>query len=444
MRIIIIGGEAAGMSAAAKAKRMAKDASVVVYEMSDIVSFGACGLPYYVGDFYDNSDRMIARTAEKFRESGIEVQTLHQVTSVDAQNKKMTVKNLATGDVFEDQYDRLFVATGASAIIPPFEGKELENVFTLKTMEDGIALKEAAQQEENKNIVVIGAGYIGLEVVEAMKKLGKEVTLIQLTDHILPDSFDSEIAEILEEEIRSHQVNLKLAEMVTSLKGEGKVQAVTTDKGEYKADIVVIATGVRPNTAFLKETGIDMLGNGAIKINDRGETSLQDVYAAGDCASVYHLVRKEDVYIPLATTANKIGRIIGENLAGSASTFEGTLGSACLKVMDFEAGRTGIGEKEAEKMGIPYKTVFISDKNQTNYYPGQESIHAKLVYHAETKVILGGQIVGKNGAVLRVDALAVAIYSGLTTSQLGMMDFCYAPPFARTWDVMNVAGNVAK
>ncbi|WP_050614414.1 CoA-disulfide reductase [Bacillus testis] len=444
MRIIIIGGEAAGMSAAAKAKRMAKEASVVVYEMSDIVSFGACGLPYYVGDFYDDEDRMVARTAEKFRETGIDVKTLHQVTTIDANNKQVNVKNLATGEEFIDQYDRLFIATGAQAIIPPFAGKDLKNVFTLKTMEDGIALKEAAMQKDHQHVVVIGAGYIGLEVVEAMKKLGKDVTLIQLTDHILPDSFDSDIASILEQEILSHKVNLKLSEMVTSLKGEEKVQAVLTDKGEYKADIVVIATGVRPNTAFLKNTGIEMLGNGAIKINERGETSLQDVYAAGDCASVYHLVRKEDVYIPLATTANKIGRIIGENLAGSSSTFEGTLGSACLKVMDFEAGRTGIGEKEAEKMGIPYKTVFISDKNQTNYYPGQESIHAKLIYHADTKVILGGQIVGKNGAVLRVDALAVAIYSGLTTSQLGMMDFCYAPPFARTWDVMNVAGNVAK
>lgn len=444
MRIIIIGGEAAGMSAAAKAKRMAKDASVVVYEMSDIVSFGACGLPYYVGDFYDNEDRLIARTPEKFRESGIELEILHQVTNVNTADKKVTVKNLTTGEEFEDNYDRLFIATGASAVLPPFEGKDLEKIFTLKTMEDGRALKQAAIKEENKNVVVIGAGYIGLEVVEAMKKLGKEVTLIQLTEHILPDSFDSDIAAILEKEIESHDVNLKLAEGVTALKGDGKVQAVVTDKGEYAADIVVIATGVRPNTAFLKETGIEMLGNGAIVINEFGETSIEDIYAAGDCASVYHLIRKENVYIPLATTANKIGRIIGENLAGCRSTFEGTLGSACLKVMDFEAGRTGLGEKEAEKIGIPYKTVFISDKNQTNYYPGQEDIHIKLVYHAETKKILGAQVIGKNGAVLRVDALAVAIYSGLTTSQLGMMDFCYAPPFARTWDVMNVAGNVAK
>lgn len=444
MRIVIIGGEAAGMSAAAKARRSAKDAEIVVYEMSEIVSFGACGLPYYVGDFYDNEDRMIARTVEKFRETGIDVRTSHQVTNVFTDAKKLTIKNLKTGEVFEDTYDKLFVATGASAVIPPFEGKDLENVLTLKTLEDGKVLKTAALKEENKNVVVIGAGYIGLEVVEAMKKLGKEVTVIQLTDHILPDSFDADIAEVLEKEIVSHGVTLKLSEQVISLKGSGKVEAVVTDKGEYIADIVVIATGVRPNTAFLKDTGIEMLPNGAIVINKFGETSIKDIFSAGDCASVYHLVRDEQVYIPLATTANKIGRIIGENLTGAKVAFEGTLGSACLKVMDFEAGRTGLGEKEAIKLGIPYKTVFITDKNQTDYYPGQESIFVKLIYHAETKVILGGQIIGKNGAVLRVDALAVAIYSKLTTSQLGMMDFCYAPPFARTWDVLNVVGNVAK
>lgn len=444
MRIIIIGGEAAGMSAAAKAKRMNKDASVVVYEMSDIVSFGACGLPYYVGDFFENENQMIARSPEQFKQSGIELEIFHQVMKVNAEDKKVTVKNLKTNEEFEDYYDRLFIATGASALIPPFEGTDLGNVFCLKTMADGRALKKAALQENNRHVVVIGAGYIGLEVVEAMKKLGKEVTIIQLTDHILTGSFDGDIVEKLEQELISHNVTLKLNEGVKALKGDGNVQTVVTDQGEYKADIVVIATGVKPNTAFLKDTGIHMQNNGAIIIDEYGETSIKDIYAAGDCATVYHLVREERVYIPLATTANKIGRIIGENLAGSRATFEGTLGSACLKVMDFEAGRTGITEAEAKLMDIPYKTVMIADKNQTDYYPGQEDIYMKLVYHGESKQILGAQMVGKKGAALRIDALAVAIYSGLTTSQLGMMDFCYAPPFARTWDVMNVAGNVAR
>ncbi|MGM9922665.1 MAG: FAD-dependent oxidoreductase, partial [Bacillus sp. (in: firmicutes)] len=300
MRIIIIGGEAAGMSAAAKAKRENKEADVVVYEMSDIVSFGACGLPYYVGDFFENEDRMIARTPEQFKKSGIELETLHQVTRVNPQEKKVTVRNLQTNEEFEDHYDRLLIATGASAIIPPFEGTDLENVFTLKTMEDGKALKQAALQEENRHVVIIGAGYIGLEVVEAMKNLGKEVTLIQLSDHILTGTFDSDMAEKMEHELVTHHVTLKLNEGVKALKGEGKVQMVVTDQGEYKADIVVIATGIKPNTGFLKETGIQMQDNGAIVIDEYGETTIKDIYAAGDCATVYHLVRQENVYIALA------------------------------------------------------------------------------------------------------------------------------------------------
>ncbi|WP_019240974.1 MULTISPECIES: CoA-disulfide reductase [Bacillus] len=444
MRIIIIGGEAAGMSAAAKAKRRNREASVVVYEMSDIVSFGACGLPYYVGDFFQEEERMIARTTDKFRESGIEIELFHEVTKIDLKNKQITVKNRRTKEEFKDQYDRLLIATGASAIKPPIDGMDLRNVFTLKTMEDGRVLKEAALKEMNQHVVIMGAGYIGLEVVEAMKKLGKEVTVIQLTDHILTGSFDEEMAEIIEKGLTSHQIHLSLNEEVIALEGEEDVKKVVTKKGEYKADIVVVATGIRPNTQFLKDTGIEMLKNGAIVINEYGETSIKDIYAAGDCASVYHLVRKENVYIALATTANKIGRIIGENLVGHQMRFEGTLGSACLKVMDYEAGRTGISEAEAKEMNISYKTTVISDKNQTDYYPGQEDIHAKLIYESETKRILGAQLVGKKGAALRIDALAVAIYSALTTDQLGMMDFCYAPPFSRTWDVMNVVGNVSK
>ena len=221
------------------------------------------------------------------------------------------------------------------------------------------------------------------------------------------------------------------------------VTDVVTDKGTYKADIVVLATGIRPSTAFLKATGIALLRNGAIVINEYGETNLQDVYAAGDCATVYHLIREENVYIPLATTANKLGRIVGENLAGEHTAFQGTLGSAAVKVMDLEAGKTGLSESEAQKMGLNFKTVFITDQNQTGYYPGQADIAVKLIYEAETQILLGGQVIGKKGAVLRVDVLAAAIFKKTTTKELGMLDLCYSPPFSKAWDVLNVAGNNA-
>ena len=444
MRIVIIGGVAAGMSAAAKIKRISKEYDVVVYEKTDVVSWGACGLPYYVGDFFSNPQNMIARKPEKFRESGIEVNINHEVIDVDVNNKTLKIKDLYNNKEIEDRYDKLMIATGASAIVPSIENINLQNIFTLKDLSDGLILKDEVKKEDVKDIVIIGAGFIGIEVVEAMKNLGKNVRVIQRSNRILQGSFDKEITDIMENELINSGVNLHLNENIKSFKGEDKVVEVITDKGTYKADLVVISTGIKPNTEFLKETGINMLKNGAIVIDEYGKTNIKDIYAAGDCASVYHIVKGENVYIPLATTANKIGRIVGENIAGLNNKFEGTLGSAAVKVMNLEAGRTGISEDEAKKMGLNYKTVFIKDKNQTNYYPGQSDIYVKLIYDADTKVILGGQIIGKNGAVLRVDVLAAAIFSKMTTDQLGFLDLCYAPPFSRTWDVLNVAGNVAE
>ncbi|WP_297597810.1 CoA-disulfide reductase [uncultured Cetobacterium sp.] len=447
MKIIIIGGVAAGMSAAAKASRLDKKAEIVIYEKTEIVSWGACGLPYYVGNFFENPCNMIARPVEKFIEAGMNIKIKHEVIEIDITKKEVTIKNLENGEIFTDSYDKLMVATGAHAIMPPIKNIKSNGVYTLKDYTDGIVLKEEILKEENQDIVIVGAGYIGLEVAEAAKHLGKRsVRIIQLGDRVLLESFDKEITDVMEEEIRSHEgVDLHLEEIVEEIIEEnGKVVGVKTNKGQYSADIVVVSTGVRPNTAFLKETGIEMLGNGALIIDNQGRTSIDSIYSAGDCATVPHLVRNENVYIPLATTANKIGRVVGENLAGMETTFQGTLGSAAVKVMEVEAGRTGITEAEAIKMEIDYKTVFIKDKNQTNYYPGREDIFVKLIYDAKTRILLGGQIAGKKGAVLRVDSLATAIYAKMTVDELGMMDFCYAPPFARTWDVMNVAGNVAK
>lgn len=443
MKIVVIGGVAAGMSAAAKAKRIDKDLSIVVYEKTDTVSFGACGLPYFVGDFFSNPDHMIARTAENFQKNGIDVNTKHEVLEVDFERNKIRVKNLKTEHVFEDSYDKLLIATGARADIPPIKNVKLENVFTLRSMEDGLKLREYALEAQNQDVVVIGGGYIGIEVVEAMKKLGKNVRLIQLDERILPETFDKEMTDILEEEIRYHGVKLHLGETVSEFIGAKKVQEVVSEKGRYRAQMVVIATGAKPQTDFLEGSAIKKLSNGAIVINGYGETNILGVYSAGDCATVPHCILGHD-YIPLATTANKLGRIVGENLGGKKVKFQGTLGSAAVKVMDLEAGRTGITEAQAQEKGLNYKTVFISDKNQTNYYPGQSSIYVKLIYDADSRIILGGQIVGKKGAVLRVDVLATAIYKKMTTNELGMMDLCYAPPFSRTWDVLNVVGNVGR
>ena len=312
-------------------------------------------------------------------------------------------------------------------------------------MEDGKRLKELLSKEENKNVVIIGAGFIGLEAVEAAKQKGKNVTVFQLEDRILQAVFDKEITDVLEEEIRSHNVDLRLDESVTKLIGDKKVSKVITSKGDsVDADIVIIATGVRPNTSFLKDTNIEMLPNGALIVNEYGETSIKDIYAAGDCATIRNAVTNKDVYVPLATGANKLGRIVGENLAGLNNTFQGSLSSSCIKVMNMEAASTGLTENMAKKLNLDYKTTFISDYNQTTYYPGRNKIYVKLIYDAKTKVILGGQVAGFKDSVQRANVLAAAILGKLTTNQLGMLDLCYAPPFARTWDVLNVAGNVSK
>jgi len=444
MKIVIIGGIAAGMSAAAKAGRVDKEAEVIVYEMGEIISFGACGLPYYVGDFFSDPKFMLARTVEQMQESGIDVKVNHEVLSLSAETKTIEVKNLKSGESFTQSYDKLMVATGANVIKPPFANSDLANIFTLTKMEDGLQMRELALSDAVKDVTVIGAGFIGIEVVEAMKNLGKHVRLIQRSSRVFNKMFDERITDLMQEELLAHGVELVLSEAVQGFEGKNAVDTVITDKNRFSTDLVVIATGFRPNTAFLKESGLAMLDNGAILSNEKGETNLTDVYAAGDCATVKHIVSGKDVYIPLATGANKLGRVAGTNMAGGSATYPGSLGSSCVKVMDYEAAKTGLSEAEAEALGMTVSTVFVKDKNQTHYYPNQEDIYIKLVYDKETKIILGAEILGKNGAALRIDAIAVAITAKMTTKDLGMMDFCYAPPISKTWDPLNVAGNLAK
>ncbi len=444
MKIIIVGGIAAGMSAAAKARRIAKDAEITVYEMGEIVSFGACGLPYYVGDFFQDEDTMLARSVDQMRDAGINVQTAHQVLSVSAEEKTVQVKDLRSSDVTTEHYDKLMIATGANVIKPPFDNIGLANIFTLTKLDDGRKLKALAQSDTVKEVTIIGGGFIGIEVVEAMKHLGKKVRLIQRGPRVFNRIFDERITDLMHEELLKHDVELVLNEGVEGFEGETAVERVVTDKNSYDTDLVVVATGFKPNTEFVLDTGIKTLENGAIVVNGRAETSLNDVYAAGDCASVPHIVKKEDVYIPLATGANKLGRVAGENMAGGDAWYPGSLGSACVKVMDLEAAITGINERDAARMGLACKSVFVKDKVQSEFYPGQQDIYIKLLYEAESSVIVGGEILGKKGAALRIDVIAMAIKAKMTTEELGMMDFCYAPPISKTWDSLNVAGNAAK
>ena len=455
LRIVIIGGEAAGMSAAAKARRVAKDATVMVFEQSDIISFGACGLPYYVGDFFSDAGEMSEFSPEQFAARGIDVRTRHQVTQINTEEQIVHVHNLATGEYFEQPYDRLLIATGAEPVIPPVpglkEGLKDGRVFCVKTMNDGIYLKETITNPEIREVAIIGAGYIGLEMAEALERQGKNVRIIESASHPLAGTFDQEVAEWAMEALNKAGIQCHWQESVLSLKEDNDYRLLlTTDKGQYQTDLVVLCTGVRPNTRLASEpclvgdTRLDMLGNGAIVTDDQGRSSIPNIFSAGDCATVIHGQLDKPVWIPLATYANKMGRLAGEVMGGLDKHFPGAYGAACVKVLSLEAGRVGLSERDAQEQGIDYQTVVIKDKDHTNYYPGQSDILVKLVYEPSSKKLLGGQIAGGRGAVLRVDALVAAIKGGLTTEDLGMMDFCYAPPFARTWDALNVAGNVAR
>ena len=442
MKTIIIGGTAAGTSAAVKVQKLAADPEVVIYEKGDLVSFGACGLPYYIGDYFEDSKQMIAREKATFEKQGIAIKLHHEVIAVDTTAKTVHVKP-AEGEEFIDHYDKLMVATGSSVILPPVKRVDFANLYTVKTMADGKRLKERLLQENIQHVTVVGGGYIGVEIAEALLHLGKKVQLIQMEANLLQDSFDPEVNELMAAKMREAKVDLRLSETVKEFEGHSNIRWVITDQGRYATDLVIVAIGVRPATAFLGKE-FATLKNGALIVDNQGRTNVPDVWAAGDCATVDFLNTGEKRYIPLATGANKLGRVAGESMAGKDTTYPGSLGTAGVKFQELEMARTGLTEREAQELGLNYKAIVINDKNQTNYYPGQKDIRIKLIYEAASKRILGGQIAGENGAALRIDTLAAAITGELTTETLGLLDLMYAPPFARTWDALNIAGNVAK
>lgn len=443
MKVIIIGGVAAGMSAASKIAREDKSAEIVVYEKGGFLSYGACGLPYYVGDFNDDYRRMIARTKEQFDGMGIKSFLHHEVTGVSFQEKTVTVTDRETGRIFTDTYDKLMIAVGAGSVMPPFPGREKMGVHLLKTLEDGIFLREYVKQPSVENVVIVGGGYIGIECAEAFLHLGKKVRLIEAAERILTP-FDEEIAAYAQKELEKKGVFLHLAEKVKAFHGDAFVKEVETDKGTYPADLVIVAVGVRPSTGFLKDSGIELAGNGAILVDRRMRASVPDVYAAGDCILVYDRVMQEDAFYALGTVANKCGRIAGSNIAGGEEIFDGALGSAAIKVCGIEMGRTGIGEMQAKKQGLRYKTVMIRAYDHPAYYPDPTPVTIKLIYEEGTRKLLGAQACGEKGAVMRIDIFAVAIHAGMTTKELGMTDLIYAPPFAGVWDAVHIASNAAK
>ena len=445
MDIIVIGGIAAGMSVAAKAKRENPNANVLVFEKEDYISFGACGLPYYLGNQFEDENEMFARTPDQIEKTGIQLHLKHEVVDVDFDKKLVTAKDLKVDKTSDFNYDKLMIATGATPIIPPIKGIESENVYTITKLYDVNRLKD--NLENYKKIVIIGGGFIGVEVAEQLAHLNKEIHIVEAMDDIMAGPFDQAYSKEIQKALEEIDVKVHTSEMAQEfITEENHVIAVQTSNQKIEADAVIVSVGFRPNTSIFKDK-LEMLGNGAIITNEYGQTSIKDVFSAGDCASIKHRF-SGDQYIPLATYANKMGRIIGTNIATDNQDdwikFNGALGSSLIKVGNYEAGSTGLTEKNAKDLGLNIKTTTIFANNHSNYYPNQEKIMIKLVYDAKNFVLYGAQVFGKSEAALRLHALTTAIYAGLTTKEIGFIDYAYAPPFASTWEAINIAANTAK
>lgn len=444
MNYLILGANAAGLSAAVRILKLDKNATVTVLEKTDVVSFGACGIPYYVAGEFEHIEQMTARPFEDFISAGVDIKPFHQATAINAKTKQVTALNIKNNQMVTFNYDKLLIAVGASPVRLPIKGNQTQNVVTMHSRYDAQDIVERLPKIQN--VVIIGGGFIGVEAAEAFRERGKNVTVIEFAPRILARTFDEQITQILEQTLIENGVNLKTDEAVTEIIELPNNQSqVITNKNQYDADLVIMATGFKPNTDFLQDSGLEFNSQGAIIIDNQCKTNLPDIYSAGDCATVQHRI-SGTVFTPLATTANKLGRLVGDIMAGKNSQFIGTLGSSGIRAFNTEAGRTGIGEDEAKRLGINYGVAFIKDKNHTDYVRSQTDIWIKLIYEKSSRKLLGGQICGAylGGSVHRVDALAIAIYAGITVEELGFMDFVYAPPFARTWEAMNIAGNVAK
>ncbi len=445
MKIIVIGGNAAGMSAASRARRNDPQAQITVFDKDDTVSYGACGLPYFIGGVIPNAEDLIAVSLEDFIEKrNIAVHVLHEVTKILPRKRIIVVRDITHDRVIEVPYDKLIISTGASAIVPPIPGVEHDHVFKLRTLDDGKLIKQYVEKAKPKCALIVGGGYIGLEMAEALHAQGVKVHLAEMLPAVMPN-MDADMAQILQEELLRNEVSLYLKNALKHIEpAEDRLKATLADGRTLPVDMIVLSIGVRPNVRLAEEAGVELGPTGAIRVTDRMQTNINGVFAAGDCAEAKHLVTGKAAYIPLGTTANKQGRIAGDNASGKISRFKGVVGTAAVKVFELEAGMTGLSSKSAEKLGIPFKSVTIKSKSRAGYYPGGKRLHVKLILNPQDGKLLGGQIVGGEGVAKRIDVLATALHQKMTVEQVSELDLSYAPPFAPVWDALLVAANQAR
>jgi NADPH-dependent 2,4-dienoyl-CoA reductase/sulfur reductase-like enzyme len=440
-KVVIVGGSAAGMSAASRAKRTNQDLDITVFEKSRYVSYGPCGIPYYFEGLVKDLDDLVYYPAEYFREKrNIDVRNRHLVVDIDSSGKSMTAIDLEANREVEVGYDKLVLATGGEAFRPPIDGIDLEEIHSLRTLEDAERLYEKTRESEI--VGVVGAGYIGLEMTEAFVEMGKKVMVFEMLGHVMPN-MDETVTKTIEEELDKHGIELHLSEAVEAFEGDDRVETIVTERGSYPVDLVLLSAGVRPNTSLAENLGLDLGVTNAVKVNEFLKTSDPDVYAAGDNVETMNLVSGSPTYAPLAPAANKMGRTVGDNLATEDKrTFPGVVGTAITKIFDLNIARTGLTLTEAEECGFDAVAVDITHGTRGHYYPDSREINVRLVACKETHRILGGQLTGSEGVAGRVNTLAAVITNHMKAEDLSMLDLAYAPPFAPVWDSLTVAANV--
>jgi NADPH-dependent 2,4-dienoyl-CoA reductase/sulfur reductase-like enzyme/rhodanese-related sulfurtransferase len=429
-KLIVIGGVAAGPKAASKAKRCNPDMEIVIYQEEGAVSYGGCGLPYYLSGRIKERKQLLARTAEQFSKDGIQVRLGHRVDEINLREKTIAGTQLGTGSRFTDRYDKLVLATGSQAIRPRVEGLELKNVFFLRSIFDADRLLPAVSSGDVRNVVVVGGGYIGLEMAESLTEIGKKVTLIELAPQILT-LFDEDLAALVHRHLEKKGVQVLTGEGLKGILGRnGQVARVQTASREIEAEAVLLSLGVRPQVALAQRSGLRIGETGAIWVNERMETSAENVFSAGDCTETTQLVTGKKTWIPLGSTANKQGRVVGINVCGGSAAFPGVLGTAIFKAFAFKVAKTGLNMKEAAKDGLRPIQAIVRGYDGAHYYPGMKESVLKVIADQKTGLILGAQAAGEGPSDKFIDIVAMALLGGMDCKKLGAADLAYAPPFS--------------
>lgn len=447
-KIIIIGGVAGGASCATRLRRNDEDASITIYEKGPYVSFANCGLPYHIGNVIKSRDALLINTPEALKNKfNLDVKVNHEVIKIDRDNKQVEVRNLESGEIFTDSYDKLVVSTGSSPLRPPIPGIDGDNIFSLWDIPDMDVIIENLDKVKSNHATVIGGGFIGVEVAENLVDRGFDVSLIELSDQVMPP-FDFEMAQILHRHMNEKGIELILSNGVKSFESSEDNVKITTNNGEvYNTSLVVLSIGVKPNSNLIKECGLELNSRGGVVVDEKLQTADKDIFAIGDVAEVTHVVNGQKTMIPLAGPANKMGRIAADIIAGKEAQYKGSMGSSVVKVFDLTAACVGLNEKSLERSGLvkgkDYITTVIHPKSHAGYYPGAMGIDFKIIYDPNGK-ILGAQAVGFEGVDKRIDVLASVIKFGGTVYDLTELELCYAPPYSSAKDPVNMLGYVAE